>query len=486
MDGFEDLWQTNTSANLKRFSRLPSVEIFQDKGRDKAAIICGAGPSLAKDIDALKGRDRGQTVLIAVNSALKFLYENEVPVDYAIAVDGQKKNIIDHLNPQYLDGFPVILASNCHPEVVEQCGDRVHVAVCLGGITNIIQRYRVMNRWGAPIVSGGNAFNAAAHIARHVLDARTFMFCGSDLSFSGQYYVDKSTEYDDQLLFHMENPNGEFWTGVPLYTYKLWLENFCDQHSHDCIFFNCSGGVLGYDGMDALPFIRQSGLREALDLWGEACVDFKDVATREKYKYEMAYRSDKEEYLPTTCVNLWNQLLQQGIVANYQRALDIGCGPGFGVRMARGAGLETYGCDIADLTDIWEKQGIADYCTIAPAHKMPYPDNAFDFVLCTEVLEHIPEELIDQTLSEIARVASGYCVFTVSVVLVRGAKIDGRIEPHVTVHPGKWWDQKFKKAGFEIAEKHGMKLKAKISLKSFKNQGYAYTLLAPCQQRRRF
>lgn len=44
---------------------------------------------------------------------------------------------------------------------------------------------------------------------------------------------------------------------------------------------------------------------------------------------------------------------------------------------------------------------------------LPFEDNQFDAVLCAEVLEHIPEHLLEQACSEIARVARGQVVIGV-------------------------------------------------------------------------
>jgi hypothetical protein len=44
---------------------------------------------------------------------------------------------------------------------------------------------------------------------------------------------------------------------------------------------------------------------------------------------------------------------------------------------------------------------------------LPFEDNQFDAVLCAEVLEHIPEHLLEKACSEIARVARGTVVIGV-------------------------------------------------------------------------
>ncbi len=50
---------------------------------------------------------------------------------------------------------------------------------------------------------------------------------------------------------------------------------------------------------------------------------------------------------------------------------------------------------------------------IGDACNLPFADNSFDLVLCTEVLEHIRPDLLPQACSEIARVSAEYAVIGV-------------------------------------------------------------------------
>jgi len=85
--------------------------------------------------------------------------------------------------------------------------------------------------------------------------------------------------------------------------------------------------------------------------------------------------------------------------------LDFGCGSGALVRELRAAGVETFGIELrraeieASLKDD-VKPVITLYDGKLP---MPYPDGRFESVVCTEVLEHIPDYV--HAAKEIARVA---------------------------------------------------------------------------------
>lgn len=77
-----------------------------------------------------------------------------------------------------------------------------------------------------------------------------------------------------------------------------------------------------------------------------------------------------------------------------REVLDAGCGQPFLLRELRDQlGLRCYGCDISDHTiedPAW--QGIAEELRVINLEQETWPDGrTFDLVVCSEVLEHIPD-----------------------------------------------------------------------------------------------
>ena len=103
-----------------------------------------------------------------------------------------------------------------------------------------------------------------------------------------------------------------------------------------------------------------------------------------------------------------------------QRVLDLGCGEGRHViSMNVLNGADAVGVDLSlndlstaqdrreELVEMVEPDGQADYDALfavlaGNALELPFPDNAFDAVICSEVLEHIPD--YRGALAEIFRV----------------------------------------------------------------------------------
>ncbi len=96
------------------------------------------------------------------------------------------------------------------------------------------------------------------------------------------------------------------------------------------------------------------------------------------------------------------------------RALDIGCGTGrHTAAIARYKGVCTVGADInyTDLVETEKRLRLQEqiegksgcwYLLKTGINRMPFKDNFFDLVVCSEILEHVPDHL--GAMSEIARV----------------------------------------------------------------------------------
>lgn len=89
------------------------------------------------------------------------------------------------------------------------------------------------------------------------------------------------------------------------------------------------------------------------------------------------------------------------------RALDVGCGEGFLMRVLRKAmpSTEWTGVDLSEpaLKQAREQNPGVTFRQ-ASVYELPFEDGAFDAVLCAEVLEHVEEP--DRALKELLRVCS--------------------------------------------------------------------------------
>ncbi|NBW22414.1 MAG: methyltransferase domain-containing protein [Caulobacteraceae bacterium] len=126
------------------------------------------------------------------------------------------------------------------------------------------------------------------------------------------------------------------------------------------------------------------------------------------------------------------------IIARWQpkRVIDVGCGHNEFAQRLRQALPDTsvigadFACTSADL--------------ICWAHEIPGPDKSFDVVTAFDVLEHLPPEDVDRTLTELARISERFCV-SISYVDSKNRWQGQTLHP--TVRPEGWWIQRLMRAG---------------------------------------
>lgn len=127
---------------------------------------------------------------------------------------------------------------------------------------------------------------------------------------------------------------------------------------------------------------------------------------------------------------------------HFNTAVDVGCGNGsFVYDLVSKLGFEkAYGIDIATVDlDIVKKHDRLEYFN-SDSSQIPLSDNAVELACSFEVMEHVSPVLIDQTLSEIARVASSKFICCIASTQANH-RIKG--EPvHLLVKSCDWWKNK--------------------------------------------
>ena len=104
--------------------------------------------------------------------------------------------------------------------------------------------------------------------------------------------------------------------------------------------------------------------------------------------------------------------LERAGVSPGERVLDVGCGTGTLALAAKrrvGANGRVHGVDLAAAMVARAKQkaareGLELTFEVAPAQDLPFPDGAFDVVLCTLVVHHLPDDVRKQAVAAMRRV----------------------------------------------------------------------------------
>jgi 2-polyprenyl-6-hydroxyphenyl methylase/3-demethylubiquinone-9 3-methyltransferase len=113
-------------------------------------------------------------------------------------------------------------------------------------------------------------------------------------------------------------------------------------------------------------------------------------------------------YLRAVCARALGRGAADGGDVRGLRVLDVGCGGGYLAEVFARAGANVSGVDLSATSIAAARRHAArggltiDY-QVAPAQALPFPDASFDAVLCTDMLEHVSDQL-DAVIAEQARV----------------------------------------------------------------------------------
>ena len=159
---------------------------------------------------------------------------------------------------------------------------------------------------------------------------------------------------------------------------------------------------------------------------------------------EESYYYEKEE--PGVIRSKWHVYNTVVEMVSEGKVLDVGCGDGFILSSIEPQNRELYGFDMSRAL-IECTQSHAPYANLclADARAFPFGSNTFDYLTCTDVLEHIEG---NDVVGECYRVLKpgGTALFTVP----NKSGVDGRLPEHIRFFSFRSFKVLLEKAGFTV------------------------------------
>ncbi len=159
---------------------------------------------------------------------------------------------------------------------------------------------------------------------------------------------------------------------------------------------------------------------------------------RDYWTGEKARAWGGRDYLDGAPQETLAQLVRRHLLPDGGRILEAGCAFGYLTRNLRRDGYAAVGCDLSGYCLAHGAPEVRGCLTAASVLTLPYPDAAFDLVICMEVLEHLPEELVPAAVAELRRVTRGPLLVSVPTY---GPDEFGHYGLHFHTDPenSDWW-----------------------------------------------
>ena len=397
-------------ANVAQNSRFCSKWLKQSEAHDGHAVIVGSGPSLRDNLYPVKKRhDLGQTVF-ALNGACRFLNDEGILPDYQVILDARPENV------SLLAGAKeYLIASQCFPSLVRGVpGTRLtlwHPAI--EGITDHLPEYFE----DYALVGGGTTVGISAMCLAYIMGYRKLHLFGFDSSHRvKEGHVVKQAMNTGEPLCKV-TMNGKTFTSSLTMARQAELFPIMANNLID------AGCTITVDG---------DGLISEVVRMMQISANLKT----EKQKYELMWdnpayrRMSPGEQDAARFVQIVNP-------QPLDRLIDFGCGTGRGAKA------------IYDLAPCLVT--LVDFAGNALDKGIPFPLIVADLTepmtvrgdigYCTDVMEHIEPEKVQQTIDNImACVPKAY--FRIAMFHDNMGQIIGH-PLHLSVFPTNWWADKF-------------------------------------------
>ena len=156
-------------------------------------------------------------------------------------------------------------------------------------------------------------------------------------------------------------------------------------------------------------------------------------------------------WLPELTLPLCHHLVTYCGMMQEDRILDFGCAKGYVVHGLRLLGYDAHGIDVSEYAISQAPREVNGYVTkIEPFEEISID---FDWVICKDILEHLPYDSIDNQLQLLADCTKNLIAM---VPLGDGHKyyIDAYEQDvtHIIREDLKWWEERFFRNGFNVDE----------------------------------
>ena len=175
--------------------------------------------------------------------------------------------------------------------------------------------------------------------------------------------------------------------------------------------------------------------------------------------YERGAETGKSLYshyrwMPELTIPMCHHIAKYINLSEKEKILDFGCAKGFTVYGLRLLGYKAFGVDVSEYAIKKSPEDIRKWLgVIEPQDDLVCAKGGYDWILCKDILEHIPYENIEQQLSVFYK--GGKNLFIIVPIGRNGKYLIDSYEQdksHFIKEDIDWWCNEVVDAGFDIAK----------------------------------
>lgn len=245
------------------------LELVGKIRKDIPAIIVAAGPSLDINIEELK-RAKGKAVIVACDTALRYLYKHGIVADFAVTMDPQKPpSYFDHTEFELI---PLFCGSEANREALCKHEGRKIWFGC-HSFLNIL--YQSFGKKISVYNPGGSVATAAFSICK-TIGFETIILIGQDLAYKGEITHAQGdicrVQGEEEGICYVEGIDGKpIKSRHDWQIYLKWFESSILETQGQGIVIDATEGGAKIHGAEIMT------LKDAIDLYCTKDIDIKQV-----------------------------------------------------------------------------------------------------------------------------------------------------------------------------------------------------------------
>lgn len=390
--------------NIRRY--LPWLTVMP-KHSKSIAIVAG-GPSLAYRWPEIEKYD----AVLSLNNTYSFLLERGITPDYWMLLDARRENI--EFVRDARKGVQHFLAAQCHPDVYERLNG-LDTTLYLTTLPDTLELTKEIAREKVQLAGVVGTVGTKALALAFALGYRDMHLFGYDSSYAETHHAYPQTLNDGANTIDVYVEGRQYIT-TPSFAHQAQeFPGFAKEMTffHDCsIELHCDG---------LLPHLVDYGNREGRI----------PLEKREQEKYEMMWEEEKYRRTSPGEALVECAVQHMGMLPG-ETVLDFGCGSGLASKRLQAAGMDVTGVDFAS-NCLGRESGVP----FVQACLWGMPALYAKWGYCTDVMEHIPIEKVDDVIRGISERCDA-AFFSISTMDDKCGLLIGR-KLHVTVMNDVSW-----------------------------------------------